>query len=115
MTLPNKITLVRIIMIPLMAFFYLANFIPYGKIVALVLFIVAALTDFLDGYIARKYNMQADKIWFLERICSFLHKIYSMTVSNKAVSMSMHVFNMNIHLLSVMRAGNLSSCHGLKV
>ena len=60
MTIPNRITLARIIMIPLMAFFYLASFIPYGKFVARVLFIVAALTDFVDGHIARKYNMLSD-------------------------------------------------------
>ena len=72
MTLPNKITLVRIIMIPLMAFFYLANFIPYGKIVALALFIIAALTDFVDGFIARKYNMVSDLGKFLDPIADKL-------------------------------------------
>ncbi len=56
MNLPNSITLTRLIMIPLIIFFYLANFIPFGKLVAGILFIVACLTDFLDGYVARKYN-----------------------------------------------------------
>ena len=72
MTIPNRITLARIIMIPLMAFFYLASFIPYGKIVALVLFIVAALTDFVDGHIARKYNMVSDLGKFLDPIADKL-------------------------------------------
>lgn len=72
MTLPNKITLVRIFMIPLMVFFYLATFVPYGKIIALCLFIVASFTDFLDGYIARKYNLVSDLGKFLDPIADKL-------------------------------------------
>jgi len=70
MNLPNKLTMMRIIMIPFMMFFYLADFIPYGigKIVALVLFIVAALTDLLDGKIARKYNLVTNLGKFLDPI-----------------------------------------------
>lgn len=60
MNLPNKITMIRIFLIPIMMFFYLAEFIPCGKIVALALFIIASFTDFLDGYIARKYNIVTD-------------------------------------------------------
>ncbi|MBO4412883.1 MAG: CDP-diacylglycerol--glycerol-3-phosphate 3-phosphatidyltransferase [Clostridia bacterium] len=72
MTLPNKITLIRIFMIPLMVFFYLANLIPGGKIVALCLFAVASFTDFLDGYIARKYNLVSDLGKFLDPIADKL-------------------------------------------
>lgn len=57
MNLPNKLSLLRIILIPFMLFFYLATFVPYGKIIALGIFIIAALTDMLDGKIARKYNL----------------------------------------------------------
>ncbi len=59
MNLPNKLSLMRIILIPFMMFFYLADFIPHGigKIVALIIFIVAAFTDMFDGKIARKYNL----------------------------------------------------------
>ncbi len=57
MNLPNKITLLRIILIPFFIFFYLASFIPYGKIIATVILILACITDAVDGYIARKYNM----------------------------------------------------------
>ena len=60
MNLPNKITMIRIFLIPIMMFFYMASFIHCGKIIALSLFIIASITDFLDGYIARKYNIVTD-------------------------------------------------------
>ncbi len=56
MNTPNKITLSRLLLIPVIVFFYLADFIPYSKLVATIVFVVACLTDFLDGYIARKNN-----------------------------------------------------------
>ena len=60
MNLPNKITLSRILRIPLVIFFYLASFIPFGRLVAFLLFVIAACTDFLDGMIARKKNIITD-------------------------------------------------------
>lgn len=57
MNLPNKLSLLRIILIPVFIFFYLADFINFGKLIALAIFIIAALTDMLDGKIARKYNL----------------------------------------------------------
>ena len=55
MNTPNKLSLTRIILVPFMMFFYLATFLdPWGKIAAVALFILAALTDMLDGRIARK-------------------------------------------------------------
>ena len=59
MTLANKIKLARIALIP----FFLGFAVAGGSgctAVALVLFIVASVTDFLDGYIARKYNQVTD-------------------------------------------------------
>ena len=56
MNTPNKITLVRLLLIPVIIFFYLAEFIPYGRLVSAILFMIACLTDFLDGYLARKNN-----------------------------------------------------------
>lgn len=74
MNLPNRITLVRIILIPFMIFFYLASFIPgsLGKIVALGIFIIAALTDMLDGQIARKRNLVTNLGKFLDPIADKL-------------------------------------------
>lgn len=57
MNLPNKLSLLRIFLVPVMLFFYLATFIPFGKIIALIIFVLAAFTDMLDGKIARKYNL----------------------------------------------------------
>ncbi len=59
MNLPNKLTMFRVILIPFFVFFLLAD-IGLGKaapILSLIIFIVASLTDMLDGKIARKYNM----------------------------------------------------------
>lgn len=72
MNLPNKLTVLRMIMIPIVIFFYLATFIPGGKIVAIVLFVIAAFTDFLDGKIARSQNLVTDFGKFLDPIADKL-------------------------------------------
>ena len=71
---PNKITCSRIAVIPLVIFFYLASFIPYGigKFVALFLFMLGAYTDHLDGYFARKYNEVTNLGKFLDPIADKL-------------------------------------------
>ena len=56
MNLPNKLTLMRIAMTPLFMAAMLIEF-PHHYLVALLLFIIASITDALDGYIARKYNL----------------------------------------------------------
>lgn len=59
MNLPNKLTTLRVIMIPFFVFFLLwQNGENYTfRMIALALFIIASLTDLLDGKIARKYNL----------------------------------------------------------
>ncbi|MDU0332181.1 MULTISPECIES: CDP-diacylglycerol--glycerol-3-phosphate 3-phosphatidyltransferase [Paenibacillus] len=70
MNLPNRITLARIFMIPVMLVFLLLDAgwlayeltlgeysLPVNQLIAAVLFIIAASTDGIDGYIARKYNL----------------------------------------------------------
>lgn len=60
MNLANKLTLLRMIMVPIFLVFIYFEGIPYGKEIALVIFILAALTDKLDGYIARSRNLITD-------------------------------------------------------
>lgn len=57
MNLPNKLTLLRVIMIPFFVLFLLVQITTFDKWIALAIFIAASLTDFLDGHIARKYNL----------------------------------------------------------
>lgn len=58
MNLPNKLTIFRVILIPFFVFFMLVpDVVPYSNLVAVAIFIVASLTDLLDGKIARKYNL----------------------------------------------------------
>lgn len=58
MNLPNKLTIFRVILIPFFVFFLLyPGFEGYGNYIAVVIFVVASLTDLADGKIARKYNL----------------------------------------------------------
>lgn len=55
MNLANKLTVLRIFLIPVFMIFLLSE-IPYGKSIAAGIFIIAAITDILDGHFARKRN-----------------------------------------------------------
>ncbi len=57
MNLPNKLTMFRVILIPFFVVFLLVDITTIDKWIALAIFIVASLTDLLDGKIARKYNL----------------------------------------------------------
>ena len=72
MNLPNKITISRIILVPIIMALYLIESIPYGKLIATILFIIASTTDFVDGYLARKNNQVTDTGKFLDPIADKL-------------------------------------------
>ena len=57
MNLPNKLTLLRILLVPVYLVFMYVPAIPYRYTLALVVFILASITDALDGHIARKHNL----------------------------------------------------------
>ncbi|HEY2491414.1 MAG TPA: CDP-diacylglycerol--glycerol-3-phosphate 3-phosphatidyltransferase [Paenibacillus sp.] len=70
MNLPNRITIARICLIPIMMVFLLVDFnfypspltwdsyeLPYNQLIAVIIFIIAASTDGIDGFLARKHNM----------------------------------------------------------
>lgn len=56
MNLPNQLTVLRLIL-TFVFVAILSGEIPHGRSIALVVFIVAAVTDFLDGYLARKHHL----------------------------------------------------------
>jgi len=55
MNIPNKLTILRIILVPIFVVLMLTR-IPYGGSLAAAIFVIAALTDSLDGYLARKWK-----------------------------------------------------------
>ena len=73
MNLPNKLTVARVVLIPFFVFFLLFD--PSNDVfkwIALAIFIVASLTDMLDGKIARKYNLVTDFGKFMDPLADKL-------------------------------------------
>ncbi len=69
MNLPNKISLTRICLIPVFLIaFFLEGVLPFNYGIAAIIFAIAALTDFVDGKIARKYGLVTDIGKFLDSI-----------------------------------------------
>ena len=82
MTTASTITLVRVALIPLyMVLMYLSGGVANGYMYgALALFIIASVTDFLDGYIARKYHQVSDFGKFLDPLADKLLTIAAMAM-----------------------------------
>ena len=72
MNLPNKLTIFRTILIPFFLVALMVPGIPGGKWIAVGILIVASLTDFLDGRIARKYNLVTDFGKFMDPLADKL-------------------------------------------
>lgn len=68
MNLPNKISVVRICMIPIFVLFFFLDAVPYNHAISAVIFALAALTDALDGHIARSRNLVTNLGKFLDPI-----------------------------------------------
>lgn len=71
MNIANKITLSRIALIPIFMIFMLIKF-PFHMEAALAIFLIASLTDKLDGHIARKYNLITDFGKFMDPLADKL-------------------------------------------
>lgn len=85
MNLPNKLTVLRVLMIPFFVLFALVDLVPgCSHYIAVAIFIIASLTDLLDGKIARKYNLVTDFGKFMDPladkllVCSALICLVSM-------------------------------------
>ncbi len=56
MNIPNQLTTLRVLLIPVFIFFFMSDM-NAGHFIAAAIFIIASLTDFLDGYLARKWQL----------------------------------------------------------
>lgn len=79
MNLPNKLTLLRVCMIPLFMIFALIENTPC-QLIAVLVFLAASLTDYLDGYIARKCNLVTDFGKFMDPIADKLLVMSAMVI-----------------------------------
>ncbi len=66
MNTPNKLTILRICLVPFFVAFLLWNTLPYNYIWALLVFVLASVTDAIDGHVARKHNLITDFGKFLD-------------------------------------------------
>lgn len=57
MNLPNKLTVIRMVLTPIFLVVFMAPFIPYHYFIGLAVYAAGCITDFLDGKIARKYKL----------------------------------------------------------
>lgn len=71
MNLPNKITVSRILLVPVFVILLLVQF-PYSNIVAFLVFLIASCTDFVDGHLARSRNLVTNFGKFLDPIADKL-------------------------------------------
>jgi CDP-diacylglycerol--glycerol-3-phosphate 3-phosphatidyltransferase len=58
LNLPNSVTFLRIIFIPLLVYFLLSPHFPSGNIIAVVIFAAVAASDAIDGYLARRFKQE---------------------------------------------------------
>ena len=68
MNLPNKLTISRVVMIPLFVLFFYLDAFKGHYFCALAVFAIASFTDFLDGYLARKYKLVTNLGKFLDPV-----------------------------------------------
>lgn len=71
MNLPNRLTTLRMILVPVFVIFMYLQF-PFHRVIALLIFIIASLTDTADGYIARKYKLITDFGKFMDPLADKL-------------------------------------------
>jgi len=78
--LPNILTVLRLLAAPAVAIIFIVVHRPYADWIALCLFVVAALTDFLDGYLARKWQQESNFGRMLDPIADKAMVVIALTI-----------------------------------
>lgn len=103
MNLANKLTILRIFLVPVFLIFIAVKGIPYGNIIATAIFILAALTDKLDGYIARSRNQITNFGKFMDPLADKL------LVTSALISLvELHVIHSYIAVIIIAREFSVS-------
>lgn len=79
MNTANKITMLRIVLVPIFMVILLSK-LPFANYIALGVFVIASITDILDGYIARKYNQITNFGKFIDPLADKLLVIAALLV-----------------------------------
>lgn len=116
MNTPNKLTLLRVILVPVFLVFLLISKIPYNYIYALVIFAAASLTDLLDGHLARKNNQVttfgkfldpvADKVLVLSAMICFIELGYASSVA-VVIIIAREFIVLSLRLVAVSSSGKV--------
>lgn len=91
MNTPNKLTLLRVVLVPVFMAFLMINRISYNYLFALIVFSAASITDMLDGHLARKNNQittfgkfldpLADKVLVISAMICFIELGYASAIA----------------------------------
>ena len=114
MNLPNKLTIARVIMIPLFLICLYLN-IGCGKYIAVGIFILASLTDLLDGKIARKYNLVTNFGKFMDPLADKLLVWGKFKTAFQMITIIMLVLNLNVPFMNIINTVLIYISLGLTV
>lgn len=122
MNTPNKLTLLRTLLVPFFIAFLLIDSIPFNYVWALLVFVVASITDALDGYLARKYNQittfgkfldpLADKVLVVSAIVCFIELGLASSVAVVAI-ITREFMVTSIRLIAVSSEGKVIAAGNL--
>ena len=97
MNLPNKLTLLRAVLVPVFLLLLFLNIIPVHYTLALVVFAVASITDALDGHIARKNNLVTNFGKFLDPLADKVLVVSALIAFIELDIISSHYSGKRIH------------------
>ena len=101
LNIPNWLTIGRIIIVPIIVFIYLCD-IKYGNLINTVLFIIAAITDWLDGYLARKWNQSSKLGAFLDPVADKLLVVTLLVLIISDVSLRSGLWSELLFIITIM-------------